>query len=465
MIPKLRPYKRTKDSDVEWLGETPEHWEVKKLRHTIRSVTERSRPDLPLLSVVRKRGVIVRDVLDKDENHNFVPDDLTNYKVVKRRQFAMNKMKAWQGSYGVSEFHGIVSPAYYVFDIEGVDSDYFHTAIRSMAYVPHFTRASDGVRIGQWDLSIARLREIPFLVPPVSEQTAIVRFLCHAERRIHRYISAKQKMIVLLEEQKQATIHQAVTGQIDIQTGQHYATYKPSGLKWLGSVPRHWSLVPNRAMLRRRKILVGEHHEDYKLLSLTKSGIIVRDIASGRGKFSADMGSCQAVRCGDLVFCLFDVPETPRTVGLSQHSGMITGAYTIFECDDTVLRRFLSAFYVAMDDRKLLSPLYSGLRNTIPPSTFLGVKTPVPPQAEQVVILDHIDDIETQHNRAVVGTRREVELLHEYRTRLIADVVTGKLDVRTAGAKLPEVDPLADDDRADVKESAEEHATEDEVVV
>ena len=130
---------------------------------------------------------------------------------------------------------------------------------------------------------------------------------------------------------------------------------------------------------------------------------------------------------------------------------MITGAYTIFECNDAVLRSFLSAFYVAMDDRKLLSPLYSGLRNTIPPSTFLGVKTPIPPRAEQVVILDHIDDIETQHKKAVVGTLRELELLHEYRTRLIADVVTGKLDVREAAADLPEEDELYDAD-----ESAEE---------
>ena len=105
---------------------------------------------------------------------------------------------------------------------------------RSKAYVPYFTRASDGVRIGQWDLSIARMREIPFLVPPVSEQTAIVRFLDHADRRIRRYIRAKQKLIALLEEQKQAIIHQAVTGQIDVRTGEPYPSYKDSGVEWLG---------------------------------------------------------------------------------------------------------------------------------------------------------------------------------------------------------------------------------------
>ena len=166
-----------------------------------------------------------------------------------------------------------------------------------------------------------------------------------------------------------------------------YPAMKDSGLPWVGEVPEHWNLVPNRAMLRRRKILVGDRHNEYELLSLTKAGIIVRDISTGRGKFSADMGTSQEVRTGDMVFCLFDVPETPRTVGLSQHSGMITGAYTVFECHNQQLACFLEAFYISMDDRKLLSPLYSGLRNTIPPPKFMGTKSPIPPSDEQTAIV------------------------------------------------------------------------------
>ncbi len=88
-----------------------------KLRHILRQRTIRNRADLPLLSVVREKGVILRDTASKDENHNFIPDDLSNYKVVRQGQFAMNKMKAWQGSYGISQFDGIVSPAYFVFDL------------------------------------------------------------------------------------------------------------------------------------------------------------------------------------------------------------------------------------------------------------------------------------------------------------------------------------------------------------
>jgi len=103
----LKPYPAYKDSGVPWLGDVPEHWETRKLRNILTGISERNRPDLPLLSVVREKGVILRDVTNRDENHNYIPDDLTNYKVVRQGQFAMNKMKAWQGSFGVSQHDSI----------------------------------------------------------------------------------------------------------------------------------------------------------------------------------------------------------------------------------------------------------------------------------------------------------------------------------------------------------------------
>jgi type I restriction enzyme, S subunit len=237
MIHNLKPYPKYKESGVPWLGKVPEHWEVGKLRNVLRSTTQRNRPDLPLLSVVREKGVILRDITSKDENHNFVPDDLTNYKVVREGQFAMNKMKAWQGSYGVSRYSGIVSPAYFVFDIREVNTAYFHIAIRSQAYVPFFAMASDGVRIGQWDLSQPQMKEIPFAVPLRAEQSAIVRYLDYMDRRIGRYIRAKNKLIKLLNEQERAIIHQAVTRGLDLSV-----PLKPSSIPWLGDIPQHWEL-------------------------------------------------------------------------------------------------------------------------------------------------------------------------------------------------------------------------------
>jgi type I restriction enzyme S subunit len=213
-----------------------------------------------------------------------------------------------------------------------------------------------------------------------------------------------------------------------IEAVKPYPAMKDSGVPWLGAVPEHWELVPNRAMLRKRKILVGDRHSEYQLLSLTKAGVIVRDVSTGRGKFSADMGSSQEVRVGDLIFCLFDVPETPRTVGLSKYNGMITGAYTIFECRDDQQARFMEAFYIAMDDRKLLSPLYSGLRNTIPPSVFLGAKTPLPPPDEQAAIVRFLDYADRRIRRYIRAKQKLIALLEEQKQAIIHRAVTRGLD-------------------------------------
>ena len=207
-----------------------------------------------------------------------------------------------------------------------------------------------------------------------------------------------------------------------------YAEYKESGLPWLGKVPGHWELTPNRGIIRRRKVLVGDHHQNYQLLSLTKAGVIVRDIASRKGKFSSDMGTSQEVRRGDLVFCLFDVPETPRTVGLSPHNGMITGAYTVFECPNPKLTEYVELFYRAMDDRKLLSPLYSGLRKTIPPERFLGTKTPQPPASEQAAIVRFLDWANGRLERAIWAKRNVIALLTEQKQAIIHRAVTRGLD-------------------------------------
>jgi type I restriction enzyme S subunit len=207
-----------------------------------------------------------------------------------------------------------------------------------------------------------------------------------------------------------------------------YAEYKESGLPWLGDIPLHWEPTPNRAHLRIRKLPVGQRHPEYQLLSLTKRGVIVRDLSENRGKFSSDMGTSQEVRVGDLVFCLFDVPETPRTVGLSRHAGMITGAYTVMECADPKIARFFEAFYIAMDDRKLLSPLYSGLRNTIPKVRFLGAKTPLPPPDEQTAIVRFLDWADGRLERTIRAKRKVIALLNEQKQAIIHRAVTCGLD-------------------------------------
>ncbi|XZE21799.1 restriction endonuclease subunit S [Pirellulaceae bacterium SH449] len=207
-----------------------------------------------------------------------------------------------------------------------------------------------------------------------------------------------------------------------------YAEYKESGLPWVGKIPAHWDAIPNRGLVRKRKVLVGKNHVKYQLLSLTKQGVIVRDISTGKGKFSSDMGTSQEVRIGDFVFCLFDVPETPRAVGLSHHNGMITGAYTVLEYLVAGNPAYFEKFYLAMDDRKLLSPLYSGLRHTIPIERFLGAKTPQPPPDEQAAIVRFLDYANGKIERAIRAKRKLIGLLNEQKQAIIHRAVTRGLD-------------------------------------
>lgn len=144
MIDDLKLYPKYKQSGSQWLTAVPTHWEVRKL--------QRNRAVLPLLSVAREKCVFVRSLTDTDENHNVIPEDLSNYKV------ARAGMKAWQGSMGIAPCDRIVSPAYYVFDFAVANRALGQTLLRSKPYVAQFGQASDGVRVGQWDLTIPAMR-------------------------------------------------------------------------------------------------------------------------------------------------------------------------------------------------------------------------------------------------------------------------------------------------------------------
>ena len=206
-----------KDSGIPWIGQIPEHWNVKTLRAYLRLISEKNHPDATLLSVTREQGVIVRDVESKEENHNFIPEDLSGYKYVRKGQFVINKMKAWQGSYGVSLYDGIVSPAYYVCDLDFPNKEYFSLAIRSKTYVDFFARWSKGIRVGQWDLEPIALKSVPFLEPPVKEMREIVDYVKSKTQKIDTMIEALTAEIERLTEYKQRLISDVVTGQVDVR--------------------------------------------------------------------------------------------------------------------------------------------------------------------------------------------------------------------------------------------------------
>lgn len=211
-------------------------------------------------------------------------------------------------------------------------------------------------------------------------------------------------------------------------TFQKYPAYKDSGVEWLGQIPAHWDMLPNKFIFKLKKNLVGKKSNQYTLLSLTLHGIIKRDMENPQGKFPAEFDTYQEVNNGDFVFCLFDVEETPRCVGLSDFDGMITGAYTVMQVGSKFDKRFLYYFYLNLDKDKRLRPLYTGLRNTISKDNFFAFKAFVPPLPEQTAIAAFLDDKTAKIDRAIAQKEKMITLLKERKQIIIQNAVTKGLD-------------------------------------
>lgn len=215
----LDPNIPLKPSGSDWIGDIPQHWNLKPLRNfiTLISPEKKGLNDYLLLSVTRDRGVIVRGERGEDGNNNRIPEDLSNYKVVHKNQFVVNKMKAWMGSYGVSDFDGIVSPAYYICSVHDIYELFFSLAIRCKMYTNFFWKYSKGIRVDQWDMSPLALKEIPFVTPPKNEQKEITEYLDEKCSKIDSIIEKIKLKIERLKELKRSLINEVVTGQRTIK--------------------------------------------------------------------------------------------------------------------------------------------------------------------------------------------------------------------------------------------------------
>ena len=202
-----------------------------------------------------------------------------------------------------------------------------------------------------------------------------------------------------------------------------YDEYQKTELPWLTKVPSHWTWLRNKNIYAEKKEIVGDRKTEFKLLSLTKKGIIIRDVSSGKGKFPKDFDTYKVVNPGDMVFCLFDVDETPRTVGLSNYRGMITGAYDVFGIHG-INSKYAYYYYLAFDNLKAYKPLYSGLRKTIPLPSFMATKIPVPPKEEQDQIVKYLDWKTAEIDRFVHQKKKQIKKLEEYKFTKIDELIT-----------------------------------------
>lgn len=215
VIRGINPNVTMKPSGNSWIADIPMHWDIRPIRSFITLITpeKRGETEYQLLSVTRDNGVIIRGERGEDGNNNRIPDDLSNYKVVKRNQFVVNKMKAWMGAYGVSKYQGIVSPAYYICDVHDIYEPFFSIAIRCRLYINFFWKYSKGIRVDQWDMSPLALKEIPFVTPPIEEQHEIVAYLDNKCSKIDTIIEKIELKIEHLKELKRSLINEVVTGQ------------------------------------------------------------------------------------------------------------------------------------------------------------------------------------------------------------------------------------------------------------
>ena len=433
MISNFKPYAEYKQSSSRWLAAVPHHWEVRKLRTLIRSRKERGRPDLPLLSVAREKGVFVRSLTDEEENHNVIPEDLSNYKVAHAGDLVINKMKAWQGSMGITPCDGIVSPAYFVFEFNVANCAFGQALLRSKPYVAHFGQASDGVRVGQWDLSIAGMREIPVLLPPPDEQEAIVRFLDWFTARIEKAIRSKKKLIKLLNEQKQAIIHKAVTRGLDSSV-----ELKPSGIPWLGEIPEHWEVSRGKFLFEEVDVRSDKGLEE--LLTVSSSdGVVPRSSRTVLMFKATSYVGYKLCWPGDLV--VNSLWAWARGLGFSEYHGIVSTAYGVYRLRDEYrgrwkyLHELLRSQAYDWEFHVRSKGIWKS-RLQLTDESFLDMRIVVPPEAEAIRIVDHIRNLTRSLSSGVSQLEREIALLQEYQMRLTADVVTGKLDVREVASHL-----------------------------
>jgi type I restriction enzyme S subunit len=435
MIDGLQPYSEYKESGLPWLRRCPSHWVIKRGKSYMTCVDQRSKAGKEeLLTVSSARGVVPRNTAKVTM---FKAASYAGYKLCWPDDLVINSLWAWGGGLGVTSRHGIISTAYSVYRARPsaqVVPRFLHELVRSSAFNWELQVRSKGIWISRLQLTDTAFLDAPIPLPPPNEQAAIVRFLDHANRKIDGFIQAKRKLIGLLNEQKQGIIHRAVTRGLDPD-----ATLKPSGIPWLGDIPQHWE---QHALCRLSKLRVERNPGGLPLLSVFLDRGVIR-YEEGGGQVHApslDLSNYQVVRVGDFV--LNNQQAWRGSVGVSVHEGIISPAYIVLEMSpqlDPTFANYLTRSRAMVDQFVAASKGVGDIQRQVFWPFLRIVQVPVPPFEEQRAIVDFLTRDTKALSHAIARTEREIALMQEYRMRLTADVVTGKLDVRAAAAKLPDL--------------------------
>ena len=411
-----------KDSGAKWIGKIPNAWQSDKLKYHLKRKEPKNPGDMTVLSLYRELGIIPKD--SRDDNHNQTSEDRSKYKYVKPGNFVVNKMKAWQGSVAVSDYEGIVSPAYYVYEFtdKSFDKRYFHYLLRG-CYKDEFMRLSGGMRVGQWDLSSEDLDNTLVVIPHIDEQKKIAEFLDAKCSEIDALVADIQAQIETLEQYKRYTIAEAVTKGLD-----NKVELKDSTLEWIGKVPVHWEIKPNKYLMKKLK-QIQPIYDGEDIISLTVNGVIKRDLDNPSGKMPTSFDGYQFVYPGNLLMCLFDIDVTPRCIGLIKDFGLTSPAYSQFVLNKGVDAGYYYYYYLNLDFNKELLHLAKNQRHSLNEEQFGAIKTVVPPFEEQVAIAKYLDERCAEINKCISAKQEQIATLESYKKSIIFEYVTGKKEV------------------------------------
>lgn len=437
MISDLEPYPAYRDSDLEWLGEVPEGWEVLPARSLFREVIDRNHPDEEMLSVTIKDGVIPQaSLLEETSSKDGSNQDKSGYKLVQPGDIAYNKMRAWQGAAGCSPLRGIVSPAYIVMRSRGAVTPAFaHRLLRIPAFAKEAERWSYGITSDQWSLRAGDFKQIYLPVPPAACQGAIIRFLDDVDARIQRLISAKERLIDLLEEEKEAVASHIFTHGLDPD-----APRRPSGVDWLGDLPGHWEVMRFKFVARTGTRLVDPRLPEFADQTL----IAPNHVQSGTGRLLSKESARQQgaesgkylVRKGEVVYS--KIRPALRKAIIAPVNGLCSAdMYPIAPRESMVEPRYLLMAMLSQPFTRYV--VDCSLRVAMPKvnrEALGNAWVPVPSLPEQREMVELLAEKWVGPDRTIARTRRQIALLTEFRTRLASDVVMGKLDVRKAAASL-----------------------------
>jgi type I restriction enzyme, S subunit len=449
----LAPYPEYGKSGDPWVGRVPGHWNVRRIKTVFREKDGRSGDGAGvLLSLTRERGIVPQADIS---NRIASAEDLSKYKVCRPGDLIMNRMQAWSGMFALSPSDGLVSPDYSVFEAIGnSEAKYFEYLFRTPILVDEFARRSKGIGSGFNRLYTPDFGAVSIPVPPFEEQAAIVRFLDHADRRIRRFIGAKKRLIALLNEQKQAIVHRAVTRGLDPNP-----RLKPSGVEWLGDIPEHWEVMLTQRIFKEQ--IRPPDGQEVQLSLSQRDGLVATSEMLERTLQTSTFENWKVAVPGDLVLNRF---KAHLGVFFASHLwGIVSFHYGVFAPRRPLTTKYFELLFHTNPYRAIFAVRSNGITvglQNLSNQNFYNVRSVVPPVKEQAEIVAFVAGATQRLTDTVDVLRREIAFLHEYRTRLIADVVTGKVDVLEAAASVPdeaEPEPL---DEADFITDANESEVE-----